>query len=179
MQRLPIRIMMVRVQGRPHGCQFWTVGLRNTTSRVCSSVFPLPWRHFLSVMTVPLSRDRKSTRLNSRHVAISYAVFCFKKQTPGSWPASTAAHTYGDAWSCHLCFLVVVRFLVGPVAVTFLSTDPSNPSGYTLSLHDALPISHGCQFWTVGLRNTTSTVCSSVFPLPCRHFLSVMTVPLS
>src|SRR5437660_8227101 len=28
-------------------------------------------------------RDRKSTRLNSSHVAISYAVFCLKKQT--SW----------------------------------------------------------------------------------------------
>src|SRR5690625_6863580 len=27
----------------------------------------------------PNSRDRKSTRLNSSHVAISYAVFCLKK----------------------------------------------------------------------------------------------------
>src|SRR5439155_6392232 len=27
-----------------------------------------------------LSRDRKSTRLNSSHVAISYAVFCLKKK---------------------------------------------------------------------------------------------------
>src|SRR6202043_4185453 len=26
-----------------------------------------------------ISRDRKSTRLNSSHVAISYAVFCFNK----------------------------------------------------------------------------------------------------
>src|SRR5690625_6142644 len=26
-------------------------------------------------------KDRKSTRLNSSHVAISYAVFCLKKQT--------------------------------------------------------------------------------------------------
>src|SRR5690625_6994373 len=29
-------------------------------------------------------RDRKSTRLNSSHVAISYAVFCVKKKTPTS-----------------------------------------------------------------------------------------------
>src|SRR5439155_5553196 len=29
-----------------------------------------------------LSRDRKSTRLNSSHVAISYAVFCLKKKKP-------------------------------------------------------------------------------------------------
>src|SRR5690625_6961281 len=28
----------------------------------------------------PLLRDRKSTRLNSSHVAISYAVFCLKKK---------------------------------------------------------------------------------------------------
>src|SRR5439155_10084339 len=29
-----------------------------------------------------LDRDRKSTRLNSSHVATSYAVFCLKKKTP-------------------------------------------------------------------------------------------------
>src|SRR5690625_6595533 len=28
-----------------------------------------------------IPRDRKSTRLNSSHVAISYAVFCLKKKT--------------------------------------------------------------------------------------------------
>src|SRR5690625_6466767 len=28
-----------------------------------------------------LTKDRKSTRLNSSHVAISYAVFCLKKKT--------------------------------------------------------------------------------------------------
>src|SRR5437660_7290392 len=28
----------------------------------------------------PVARDRKSTRLNSSHVAISYAVFCLKKK---------------------------------------------------------------------------------------------------
>src|SRR5690625_6097714 len=30
---------------------------------------------------VIVNRDRKSTRLNSSHVAISYAVFCLKKKT--------------------------------------------------------------------------------------------------
>src|SRR5699024_11386736 len=29
----------------------------------------------------PLLKDRKSTRLNSSHVSISYAVFCLKKKT--------------------------------------------------------------------------------------------------
>ena len=30
--------------------------------------------------------DRKSTRLNSSHVVISYAVFCLKKKNPLSYP---------------------------------------------------------------------------------------------
>src|SRR5699024_12161383 len=30
---------------------------------------------------VDVDRDRKSTRLNSSHVSISYAVFCLKKKT--------------------------------------------------------------------------------------------------
>src|SRR5690625_7037647 len=40
---------------------------------------------FFSADQIPLyvsmQRDRKSTRLNSSHVAISYAVFCLKKKT--------------------------------------------------------------------------------------------------
>src|SRR5438876_5023316 len=30
--------------------------------------------------------DRKSTRLNSSHPSISYAVFCLKTKTRGRWP---------------------------------------------------------------------------------------------
>src|SRR5207253_4853056 len=33
---------------------------------------------------IRIDRDRKSTRLNSSHVAISYAVFCLKEKTPQS-----------------------------------------------------------------------------------------------
>src|SRR5437899_9569090 len=33
---------------------------------------------------VPPKLDRKSTRLNSSHLGISYAVFCLKKKTNGS-----------------------------------------------------------------------------------------------
>src|SRR5258705_4785375 len=36
-----------------------------------------PWRVNLSALAV---RDRKSTRLNSSHLGISYAVFCLKKK---------------------------------------------------------------------------------------------------
>src|SRR5438874_3120675 len=35
---------------------------------------------------MPNEADRKSTRLNSSHVEISYAVFCLKKKTPRNPP---------------------------------------------------------------------------------------------
>src|SRR5438477_7467702 len=37
-------------------------------------------RGAVSATTVSGSRDRKSTRLNSSHMSISYAVFCLKKK---------------------------------------------------------------------------------------------------
>src|SRR5690554_7309155 len=36
--------------------------------------------HMLNFPEVALPKDRKSTRLNSSHVRISYAVFCLKKK---------------------------------------------------------------------------------------------------
>src|SRR6266516_4957969 len=45
---------------------------------------PSPWRRLRSPLwpsAPPPSRDRKSTRLNSSHRTISYAVFCLKKKT--------------------------------------------------------------------------------------------------
>src|SRR5690606_39401535 len=44
--------------------------------------------------------DRKSTRLNSSHVKISYAVFCLKKKKPrppAADPSNRTAHTQTDA----------------------------------------------------------------------------------
>src|SRR5699024_12842608 len=38
--------------------------------------------------------DRKSTRLNSSHVSISYAVFCLKKKKKNESRASHRLHTY-------------------------------------------------------------------------------------
>src|SRR5436190_17275172 len=40
------------------------------------------WRNNVKVFSylVDLSEDRKSTRLNSSHTVISYAVFCLKKK---------------------------------------------------------------------------------------------------
>src|SRR5439155_25646659 len=55
-------------------------------SRACR---PPCWKRrqseFLSLRPPPLpARDRKSTRLNSSHVANSYAVFCLKKKKKGA-----------------------------------------------------------------------------------------------
>src|SRR2546427_2485559 len=52
---------------------------------------PLPNFSFFLVLFLSLSksRDRKSTRLNSSHSQISYAVFCLKKKNPtGNSPSS-------------------------------------------------------------------------------------------
>src|SRR2546430_12506471 len=38
---------------------------------------------------VQLNKDRKSTRLNSSHSQISYAVFCLKKKKKTSCPSTT------------------------------------------------------------------------------------------
>src|SRR5690606_39709187 len=49
---------------------------------------------------VPVHGDRKSTRLNSSHVKISYAVFCWKKKkrlTPISTPALRSAKPPGSS----------------------------------------------------------------------------------
>src|SRR2546430_4251813 len=44
--------------------------------------------------------DRKSTRLNSSHSQISYAVFCLKKKK--KYTKHTAPCEYKDHYTCHL-----------------------------------------------------------------------------
>src|SRR5688572_1950953 len=44
-------------------------------------------------------RDRKSTRLNSSHSQISYAVFCLKKKNPGTGPALFGDDPWRQAWA--------------------------------------------------------------------------------
>src|SRR5690606_40716032 len=54
------------------------------TVGVCVTIYHLACRRIHSPETPPTRRprsiDRKSTRLNSSHVKISYAVFCLKKK---------------------------------------------------------------------------------------------------
>src|SRR5699024_12172187 len=51
---------------------------------VCTVDSVAPWRPLRSTGPLGPLLDRKSTRLNSSHVSISYAVFCLKKKTSAS-----------------------------------------------------------------------------------------------
>src|SRR6266496_1257466 len=103
----------------------------------------------MSVYALIHVADRKSTRLNSSHVEISYAVFCLKKKTrhlgqvgcdPVSAPGPLAdLFTIGGeqqgppvARSVHPADLACLVF--------FFFNDTATTEIYTLSLHDALPI---------------------------------------
>src|SRR5688572_10423654 len=72
--------------------------------------------------------DRKSTRLNSSHSQISYAVFCLKKKKKDA--------TLTD----YVC-----------VRSAFFVNDTATTEIYTLSLHDALPISRTCAAGALGV----------------------------
>src|SRR5207253_2111726 len=88
--------------------------------------------------------DRKSTRLNSSHVAISYAVFCLKKKKihchdiQDLRPTETGG--LADRHVIQLRQFAIARILLETFSTTFFFTDTSTTEIYTLSLHDALPI---------------------------------------
>src|SRR5437763_1396519 len=95
---------------------------------------------------LPGGRDRKSTRLNSSHRCISYAVFCLKKkkkkaqtvqmEAQHSAPKSDGTYTVSDSHlSSHRHSL-----LCSPAFSSFFFNAPAPTEIYTLSLHDALPI---------------------------------------
>src|SRR6266496_1550764 len=76
-------------------------------------------------------RDRKSTRLNSSHVEISYAVFCLKKKK--------TFFRRLPRWIGFVCWSGSVR-VKRTFCLSFFFNDTATTEIYTLSLHDALPI---------------------------------------
>src|SRR5256885_3398410 len=53
--------------------------------------------HCIPFHAIPLGLDRKSTRLNSSHLVISYAVFCLKKKKLNTLASGSALSYYsGD-----------------------------------------------------------------------------------
>src|ERR1039458_2513252 len=115
-------------------------------------------------MTLSHSRDRKSTRLNSSHLGISYAVFCLKKRDlnrglnrdlprsrrPASRTSAGLASFPAGLLRC--CPRGWPRHDPPAPPALFFFNDTATTEIYTLSLHDALPISSGsagtcCRRW--------------------------------
>src|SRR5476649_2562533 len=91
------------------------------------------------------SQDRKSTRLNSSHTVISYAVFCLKKKKKADAVArrraagrSESDRQVGFDHADRYCSFHPGRYRTG--YLDFFFNDTPTTEIYTLSLHDALPI---------------------------------------
>src|SRR6516164_4693272 len=94
--------------------------------------------------------DRKSTRLNSSHSSISYAVFCLKKKKYRqnvftSLNINEIVHHFSV--ELHYCQPVELARVECALqigsrfsTVLFFFNDTATTEIYTLSLHDALPI---------------------------------------
>src|SRR5438067_1930803 len=107
---------------------------------------PARLRARLYLSEIQSESDRKSTRLNSSHVSISYAVFCLKKKKLYRNGAAAAPEGLG---LMHLRLSLPYSIIVLIINITctksyinifFLNGTPP-PEISTLSLHDALPIS--------------------------------------
>src|SRR6202140_619065 len=96
--------------------------------------------------------DRKSTRLNSSHIPISYAVFCLKKKktpgiiehssTPYSAPPPTTASIFGPSPARRLFRVPAAALEAAPAtfAVHFFFKDRATPEIFPLSLPGPLHI---------------------------------------
>src|SRR5690625_6135125 len=77
--------------------QYVTPGLLEYWGHQCTDLRDQPGEDGGPLLARPrgVSGDRKSTRLNSSHVAISYAVFCLKKKKIKLWQLlSPSYHMY-------------------------------------------------------------------------------------
>src|SRR5438128_2246547 len=109
--------------------------------------------------------DRKSTRLNSSHGSISYAVFALKKEiaAPPAQGARVMQHLarlvllaivavavttdviasakFVDRYTVVVQLYEHNQFFLQALCALYVFTPTAPPQNYTLSLHDALPIS--------------------------------------
>src|SRR6202165_2029326 len=120
-----------------------------------SSGFERPYSITEAAATI-LFTDRKSTRLNSSHPTISYAVFCLKKKKKQTGFPPPSCRVYLQclvtALRQYTCYTVTSTYLDASTInshtklspIFFFFNDTATPEIYTLSLHDALPIS---QWW--------------------------------
>src|SRR5260364_47922 len=130
--------------------------MERTSSSAVNVFFALnKYGFFLLRISLSLSLfrlDRKSTRLNSSHQLISYAVFCLQKHKT-LYFRHTEVVTLKELWQVgkHIGLFYVtipVAFSLGcaaralrhPILRVFFFNDTATTEIYTLSLHDALPI---------------------------------------
>src|SRR6516162_9766839 len=118
-------------------------------------------------------RDRKSTRLNSSHLVISYAVFCLKKKSVSGKsrvrhpainlePKFFGRDDHTSAGSVAEAIFDEPRSLILVYFAFFFFNDTAPTEIYTLSLHDALPISSPRS----PLRTAPSPRCRPPAPVP-------------
>src|SRR6266513_1898274 len=88
------------------------------------------------------SGDRKSTRLNSSHVSISYAVFCLKKKKKKKYRRKSKKKKKHKKIYYYLYSIFFFHFFYYFIFFFFFFffNDTATTEIYTLSLHDALPI---------------------------------------
>src|SRR6266571_1573055 len=106
--------------------------------------------------------DRKSTRLNSSHMSISYAVFCLKKKKDYDAALESGQHPADRASFGSLIKVAELTFHLGDRGTcrAFFFNNTATTEIYTLSLHDALPIS-SCS------SNRSSWTATSTRPSGC------------
>src|SRR6202521_3629158 len=138
--------LMIRRPPRSTLFPYTTLFRSNDTATTCLSIPPATISG-----NAPATTDRKSTRLNSSHLRISYAVFCLKKNKNRQALLTTEAVHVGRVTylvSARPCLHVYrghalgsglpsTRFTFG---CFFFFNDTATTEIYTLSLHDALPI---------------------------------------
>src|SRR6202040_2733726 len=83
--------------------------------------------------------DRKSTRLNSSHVEISYAVFCLKKKIFRSLCNRLLKRIFNRFQISGICIQAHVE-IIEVFLLVFFFNDTAPTEIFPLSLHDALPI---------------------------------------
>src|SRR5215813_6095761 len=95
-----------------------------------------------SIERTCMTLDRKSTRLNSSHVRISYAVFCLKKKTivNSAHRLRHLQHVVSSGISGADGFCQRQEASLVRRGRVFFFNDAATTEIYTLSLHDALPI---------------------------------------
>src|ERR1039458_10207689 len=135
-------------------------------------------------MKAGFSGDRKSTRLNSSHLGISYAVFCLKKNktsrrgrvlTDLCWLRSTSPCPRGGLHRSGLSDPKLPPRSLGhsdSPPLSFFFNDTATTEIYTLSLHDALPISQRRSLQCVckhsDFRGST-TIVADISPMVSAH----------